>query len=123
MLVRRGRYSGHDDPEFVYARELAASAGVWPPCWLRTTARKRSTAFTVACTRTEENTSKACCAPGTSAYTTGWSDALRSSSTNVRACSTGTSESFAPWMTKKGGACAPTWLIGEACPQCSRSVV
>ncbi len=41
--------------------------GVGPPCSLRITARKRSTAWTVAWARTDGNMSNACCAPGSSA--------------------------------------------------------
>ena len=58
--------------------------------------------------------SKACCARGSSAYTTSWFDTLRSSSTNVRACSTGTSESLTPWSTNIGGASGPMWNTGDA---------
>ena len=43
------------------------STGVGPPCSLRITARKRSTAWTVAWARTDGNMSNACCAPGSSA--------------------------------------------------------
>ena len=41
----------------------------------------------------------------------------RSRSTNLRAVSTGTSVSFDPWSTKKGGASAWTRYVGEALPK------
>ncbi len=71
--------------------------------------------------RIEGKTSKACWAPGSSAYTTVRRDAERNASTKSRACSTDTSVSCTPCSTKKSGASSSTWRMGEAASNSSRA--
>ena len=62
--------------------------------------------------RTDGKTSKACWAPGSSAYTTVAPETSRSRATNNRACSTSTNVSWPPCSTKKSGASLPTRSSG-----------
>ena len=65
--------------------------------------------------------SKACWAPGSSAYTTVFFETSRSSSTKSRACATGTRVSWTPCSTKKSGASGVTRRMGEAASNSSRA--
>ena len=73
--------------------------------------------------RIEGKTSKACWAPGSSAYTTERLEVPRSFSTNSRAWSTATRVSRAPCRTKKSGASSVIRRIGEAASKASGSSV
>ncbi len=76
--------------------------------------------------RMEGKMSKACCAPGSSAYTTLREDDRRNRSTKSRACETGTRVSTLPCRTKKSGASGVTRSRGEAASKssgCSAQVV
>src|SRR5581483_10425256 len=77
-------------------------------------ARNRWTPRTTASLRTEWSTSKACWAPGSSTYTTGFVETAASPPANARTASTATSESAAPCTTMKGGAPGPTRSSGDA---------
>ena len=54
----------------------------------------------------------ACCAPGNSAYATGWLATDCKAEANTRLFPAG--ESWLPWMTNMGGASAEIWLMGDA---------
>ena len=71
--------------------------------------------------RIEGKVSKACCAPGSSAYTTEFGDTARSLSTKARAWPTSTRVSLVPWMTKKSGSSPSTRRMGEAASKRSGS--
>ena len=68
--------------------------------------------------RIEGKTSKACWAPGSSAYTTGRRETSRSRATKSRACSTLTRVSCTPCSTKKSGASSVIRSSGVAASNC-----
>ena len=76
---------------------------------------------TTCAERIDGKTSKACWAPGSSAYTTEFFETRRSFSTNARAWPTSTRVSLSPWMTKKSGSSPSMRRMGEAASNASGS--
>src|SRR5436305_5164763 len=104
-----------EDGRHRYEEAASGWSSAWRGCSSEYTwSQNRSLARVTCAVLIDGNTSNACCAPGSSVYTTGSCDTPRSFSTNRRVSTTGTSESCAPWITKNAGASAPTRAIGDA---------
>src|SRR6202011_4605887 len=90
-----------------------AQPGSWTAA-AYTVSRKPCTARAQFLAWGELKKSKPCCAAGSSASATGERETARSTSTNARASSTGTTVSFLPCSTKNGGASDCTRSNGGA---------